>query len=498
MIKIRASTAARSLGVLAVGALTLMTALSGWKPASAVSEGALTFTPSVLTVASGGNFTVAVMQTSTSTSSGAQADLVFDRTKLQITDVVRGTAYSAPPSGAAIGFGDLDVPPAKANAIAAANTSTGVLSNVAVFYATTGGQPTIPAGTSQAFVISMHALTGISRVATALNLANGEMLDAAGNAMLTSVLDSGGLSLSTSTANVMSGNTFTVSIVQNSLMPTSGVQADLMFDRSKAAVTDVARGAAYSSPPSGASVGLGDLDVPPAKANAMAAANGTTGVLQNISVYYATNGGQPVIAAGSTTSVVVTFQALVNITGTVSLFGLSQSEMLNADGTSMLVDIPRNHRIDPNGDGYSAADEVTAANCNIAACTGITTFGTAETRTCKDAARVCGTPFAVVDELSPARVAVPPATGYGCSVTLDTTSALKTTKLAQSDVDLDGTVSILDLSKVASWFGQAVNPDPSDPRWEGNMDGDGSISILDLSAMAANFGRSVANNCKVE
>ena len=33
---------------------------------------------------------------------------------------------------------------------------------------------------------------------------------------------------------------------------------------------------------------------------------------------------------------------------------------------------------------------------------------------------------------------------------------------------------------------------------QGNLDGDGSITILDLSAMASNFGRSVASNCKVE
>ncbi len=93
---------------------------------------------------------------------------------------------------------------------------------------------------------------------------------------------------------------------------------------------------------------------------------------------------------------------------------------------------------------------------------------------------------------------VPPAGGYGCSTTLDITPPKMTKKLAQSDVDLDGVVSILDLSKVASWFGQPVNPSTTDPRWEGNLDGDGSISILDLSAVASNFGRSVAGNCTIE
>jgi len=64
--------------------------------------------------------------------------------------------------------------------------------------------------------------------------------------------------------------------------------------------------------------------------------------------------------------------------------------------------------------------------------------------------------------------------------------------------NLDGAVTILDLAKVASWFGNTINASPSDPRWEGNMDGDSSITIPDLASMAANFGRSVANNCRIE
>ena len=158
----------------------------------------------------------------------------------------------------------------------------------------------------------------------------------------------------------------------------------------------------------------------------------------------------------------------------------------------------RDHKADANGDGYSAADESTIVNCGAASCAGIVTFGTAETGTCKDAGRDCGVPNPPIDESGPARIAPPPAGGYGCSVTLDTVGPKTTRKLAQSDIDLDGVVSILDLVKVAGWFGNTINPSPADPRWEGDMDGDGVISILDLVAMASNFGRSVANNCKVE
>lgn len=171
------------------------------------------------------------------------------------------------------------------------------------------------------------------------------------------------------------------------------------------------------------------------------------------------------------------------------------AEAVSAEIYSALV---RDHKTDANGDGYSAADEETAANCDVANCSSIVAFGTAETRTCKDAGRNCGSPGAPADDVVPARVAVPPADGYGCDVALDTVGSKKTTKLAQSDIDLDGAVTILDLSKVASWFGNVVNASPADPRWEGNLDDDGFVTILDLSAMAGNFYRSVAGNCLVE
>ena len=117
---------------------------------------------------------------------------------------------------------------------------------------------------------------------------------------------------------------------------------------------------------------------------------------------------------------------------------------------------------------------------------------------CKDAGRQCGQPNPPDDENVPARTSPTQLIGYGCLTTLDTVGPLRTTKLARSDIDLDGSVTVLDNSNVASWFGNNVNASPSDPRWEGDMDGDGSISILDLSALGANFGRSVRDNCKVE
>ncbi len=58
----------------------------------------------------------------------------------------------------------------------------------------------------------------------------------------------------------------------------------------------------------------------------------------------------------------------------------------------------------------------------------------------------------------------------------------------RADVDADGSVSILDLAKVATVFGQTVPPAPERYRQTASA----SISILDLSKMASLFGKPVA------
>jgi len=58
----------------------------------------------------------------------------------------------------------------------------------------------------------------------------------------------------------------------------------------------------------------------------------------------------------------------------------------------------------------------------------------------------------------------------------------------RADVDADATVSILDLSRVAQWFGQSAPPAPG--RYL--QDGDSAISILDLAQMARYFLESVS------
>ena len=60
-------------------------------------------------------------------------------------------------------------------------------------------------------------------------------------------------------------------------------------------------------------------------------------------------------------------------------------------------------------------------------------------------------------------------------------------KIMRADVDGDGTVSILDISKVAMSFGMLIPPAPE----RRNQDGDNAISILDLSKQASVFGQGV-------
>ena len=60
--------------------------------------------------------------------------------------------------------------------------------------------------------------------------------------------------------------------------------------------------------------------------------------------------------------------------------------------------------------------------------------------------------------------------------------------IMRADVDADRAVSILDLSRVATYFGGGVPPAPS----RLNQDSDLQISVLDLSRQAAHFGQHVS------
>ncbi|MEK7693450.1 MAG: dockerin type I domain-containing protein [Chloroflexota bacterium] len=62
--------------------------------------------------------------------------------------------------------------------------------------------------------------------------------------------------------------------------------------------------------------------------------------------------------------------------------------------------------------------------------------------------------------------------------------------IARADIDGDGTVSIFDITKVSSHYGEKIPPAPP----ELDQDGDGAITILDLNLVTSVFVRQV-NDC---
>jgi hypothetical protein len=125
----------------------------------------------------------------------------------------------------------------------------------------------------------------------------------------------------------------------------------------------------------------------------------------------------------------------------------------------------QDHQGDANGDGYSDADELTPVG--PPSCTG----------------------------------AFPPSGGLGLSgLSSPSINApcpgrppgSPAARTARADVDLDGQISIIDLSIVAAHFLESANPaDATDIRWEFDQDGDGQMTIIDLSIMAGMFLQSV-------
>jgi hypothetical protein len=61
----------------------------------------------------------------------------------------------------------------------------------------------------------------------------------------------------------------------------------------------------------------------------------------------------------------------------------------------------------------------------------------------------------------------------------------------RADLNEDAKVNLLDLSMLASTFGEAVPP--ASPRFDQNADG--KINLLDLSRSASVFGQSIAAAC---
>ena len=126
--RIRFSALLLPLIGLIIGALLAAASIS--LPGTALAAGnTLRISPATTTVAKVGNsFTVHVIQNASVATSGAQATVTFDQTKLQITSVAKGAGYA----GAALFLG------AGASDITAANASGSLKTVAAAYLAGTG------------------------------------------------------------------------------------------------------------------------------------------------------------------------------------------------------------------------------------------------------------------------------------------------------------------------------------------------------------------------
>jgi hypothetical protein len=149
---------------LALAAAAIVAATVG-APGVAASGDTMRIEPPSQTVAEGSTFTVRVVHDASVRTSGAQATVTFDRAKVQVTAVTRGT----PHAGAAI-FAPSDI----AGAIASAN-QTGRLATIATAFIP---PDSVPAGDADFLVITFRAVgCGTSSLGLPAGPADAVLLD---------------------------------------------------------------------------------------------------------------------------------------------------------------------------------------------------------------------------------------------------------------------------------------------------------------------------------
>ena len=163
-----------------------------------------------------GEFKVTVIQNASVSTSGAQADIKFDYTKMQLIQIDKGSPYE-PGSllwGAreqAVGTGTPTPTPVTADAaLARANSETGLLEQVAVFFANSS-IGSIPAGDAEALVLTFRANKGVSGTSQ-IELINPKMVkegDDTGEAMSVTA-STGEVSISGDEATATPSGTATV------------------------------------------------------------------------------------------------------------------------------------------------------------------------------------------------------------------------------------------------------------------------------------------------
>jgi len=157
------------VGLLLLAAAGLVRTVA---PAGAASA-TLSVSPASQTVDPGASFSIAVVQNADVVTTGAQTDISFDPSLLQVVSVDKGAAYST--ASLVIGI----APQTTAQAIAEANTN-GTLQNVSAFYLPGAGS--VPAGATDFVVVQMQAKPQFGGVSP-ITLAEVEMLDNASGAV---------------------------------------------------------------------------------------------------------------------------------------------------------------------------------------------------------------------------------------------------------------------------------------------------------------------------
>lgn len=150
-------------GAFSVALLVTLATLASVGSAEAAGN-TLRLEPATATVAKGATFTVTVVQDAEVATSGVQATIIFDRTKVQVTKVTRGSAWANAPLYLA---GD-------DKAVTAANKN-GKLKTVAAAHFPPGS---VPKGKADFLVVELKALEcGTVKLEMPVGAADASMLD---------------------------------------------------------------------------------------------------------------------------------------------------------------------------------------------------------------------------------------------------------------------------------------------------------------------------------
>jgi len=312
---------------VALSVVLLTAALGTVVPVSA-SENTLRIDPPAQTVAQDGTFTARVVQHADGPTSGVAATITFDPTLVQIESVTRGSAYAE----AAVFNGASQI------AISAANTTGSLIGVAAAFLA----PDAVPAGDAVFLDVTFKAIgCGIVELGLPTGVTDAAMLDGSaetyGNLLsvatvgasvetcvISSPAPSGSPGPSTSSTpspsvsatpspsptpvpgnsiriepastRVDRGATFSVRVVQRADVPTGGITATIVFDRSLLQVVSITKSSAYAA---------ADLRQS-ASSDAIAAAN-VSGVLNSVKAEFP---GRDSVPVGEADYITVEFRAI--------------------------------------------------------------------------------------------------------------------------------------------------------------------------------------------